>query len=241
MTEYRVLHHNTAGGMNCKGGPEALDPINRQIASWSPDVVTLNEVCQTQAELFGDQHPGWSVFYDVRRLNSDCAPGGGNIGNLLASPYLITNVAVQEMGMVRTGAFNILSASVHKPGQSSVRSAVVHLPPEGMDPNEVERRRMVNLIAAEALRHDKFTVSGDFNATPQQTLMKPLYDVAIECDQGPDGQPPARERIGEKTWGEQVTKIDYVFMRRINPFTHSGGTVEGAPSDHEILRARFTW
>ena len=61
LHRFKVITHNIAGAMIHKGGAQAFDGVDAEIQDFKPDVVLLQEVCQTQFDAFKARHPAWDV------------------------------------------------------------------------------------------------------------------------------------------------------------------------------------
>jgi endonuclease/exonuclease/phosphatase family metal-dependent hydrolase len=231
--EVRVITHNVAGGYLFGGAATALDVVGAQIASWVPDIVMLEEMCSVQRDAFKAEHPTWNTLWVPRRVYDGCGVGS-EIGQVLASPWPITNKVVHQLGYVVNGNFTLLVGDVAVPNMLPVRAHVTHLPPRGFDPDNTIRQRMTKIIADITNIGGKMVLGGDFNLNPASPELDCLYAAHTEADEGPSGQ-----RVGDPTYNS--TKIDYIFYSQGQGFANSGGVIDGGGSDHDLLRGRFSW
>lgn len=195
---FRVLEHNIAGGPEFHGEPQALDYVNEQIANenFSPDVVLLSEVCASQRDDFVDAHPDWHVYFSVmisnQRTCSDPDTDNRRQGQLLASPYPLTDMTNDNLGYPdtdeyedgekRVKRFKLLCADVGVPGYATdeFRACVTHLRAFGDDDAQKARRaqlRAIKDIAAHRIwdRGQSMIVGGDLNSFPHESSMDSLY------------------------------------------------------------------
>lgn len=259
---FDVITHNIAGGMLNYGRIEALDKVEREIAESRPDVVMLQEVCQTQADAFMASHPAWDVEFRVTRPNH---PKCGPLGHLLASHHGLDDVTETDLGHADPGkSVTLLCGNVKfKKRKGSVRACSTHLVARNdEDPADSDRRRALQVDALvkvlnPIVKNGKAVVlAGDLNSGPRKDTLDPIYRLKRngnwggglfdEADQGDPRREELRERgvtcagsacrSGEPTHGRN--KLDYVF------FSHNriSGAIEGrvlgtGKSDHNLYRA----
>ena len=123
---FDVITHNIAGGMLNYGRVEALDKVEAEIAESRPDVVMLQEVCQTQADAFRASHPAWAVEFRVTRPEH---PKCGPLGHLLASHHGLQDVTETDLGHADPGkSVTLLCGNVKfKKRKGSVRACSTDL------------------------------------------------------------------------------------------------------------------
>lgn len=258
---FDVITHNIAGGMLNFGRVEALDYVEREIADARPDVVMLQEVCQTQADAFQANHPAWDVEFRVTRPNH---PKCGPLGHLLASHHGLDDVTETDLGHADPGkSVTLLCGDVKfEKRKGAVRVCGTHLVSRADDPDDSDRRRALEVEALVAtldpiVRSGRaVVVAGDMNSGPKKALLDPIYRLKRNGTWGgglfdeADQTDPRREeyldegitcapgacRSGEDTHGN--SKLDHVF------FSHNriSGALEGrvlnkGKSDHNLYRA----
>ena len=257
---FDVISHNIAGGMLNYGKPEALDYVEKEIADAKPDVVMLQEVCQTQADAFRANHPAWDVEFRVTRPNH---PNCGPLGHLLASPHGLDNVTETDLGHADPGkSVTLLCGDVSfKKRKGSVRVCGTHLVSRGDDPDASDHARALEVEALVAVLDPivksgrAVVLAGDMNSGPKKALMDPIFRLKRNGNWGgglfdeADQTDPRREkfrdegitcaptacRSGEPT--HDNSKIDHIF------FSHNrvSGELEGrvlnkGKSDHNLYR-----
>ncbi|MGD7789502.1 endonuclease/exonuclease/phosphatase family protein [Propionibacteriaceae bacterium Y1700] len=197
--ELRVIAHNIAGGPIHHGDPIALTGINTQIESYGPDVIMLSEVCTRQRDAFQAAHPTWSVHFTPMVTNQlSCAGDVGAPtvqGQLLASPYPISDVTSDDLGFPDTlpqsgGAdriltFRLLCGDVAIPGHAAdgLRACVTHL--RGGQLAEDHQARDGQMGTMRTLLTDRIwdqgqavTIGGDLNAYPSWYETDNLYNLS---------------------------------------------------------------
>lgn len=263
VVRFKVITHNIAGGMLNDGQPKALAKVIDEIAADKPDVVMLSEVCTTQSDAFKARYPGWDVHYTVTRPNH---PNCGPLGNLVASPRPLTNVAVVDLGEPEPNGskvYTMICGNVSMPGRKGdVRACSTHLLSKGDDAeaNLARRGRQVERVVASlkdrVQRGEAAVVAGDFNAGPWRPILDPIYRLRRDGTFGggafdeADQTDPAREkrkehgvvcgasacRSGENTHDE--SKLDHVFFSHNRIAGEIGADVRGrGNSDHDLYRA----
>ncbi|MFX4272830.1 endonuclease/exonuclease/phosphatase family protein [Propionibacteriaceae bacterium Y1685] len=202
----RVLEHNIAGGMNFKGGPEALNGINTQITAFNPDVVILTEVCASQRDRFAADHPDWDLHWTAMVEESSGCRTSDNPssaqGQVVASPHPMSNLQSIPLGqtdqqidddgtVIREKVFTMICADVAISGHSAttLRACGVHLiafqePVEGWIPTDRIGARtkqvatMAKTLNAWVADGVAVTVGGDFNTRPWHATLNPLYHLS---------------------------------------------------------------
>ncbi len=258
---FDVVTHNIAGGMLNYGRVEALDKVEAEIAEARPDVVMLQEVCQTQADAFMASHPAWDVEFRVTRPNH---PKCGPLGHLLASHHGLDDVTETDLGHADVGkSVTLLCGNVKfEKRKGSVRACSTHLVSRNDDdPADSDRRRALEV---EALVHTvnpivrdgkAVVIAGDLNSGPKKETLDPIYRLKRNGEWGgglfdeADQTDPRREeyreqgvscapgacRSGEPTHGNN--KLDHVFFSNNRISGELEGRVLGmGKSDHNLYR-----
>ncbi|MFD9572827.1 endonuclease/exonuclease/phosphatase family protein [Streptomyces sp. NPDC059982] len=210
----------------------------REIATYAPQVIGLQEACVRDVEqirryleeVFGLVY---RVEYGtVLRNWNRCGglpwrPGGFGQAILSAAP-MTDRVSVEypDGGSEDRGYLAVTTLVGGRP----VRVFNTHLA-ERRQP-EV-RARQVDVLAAEVAREGRAIVLGDFNAVPHAPELGPMWALAADTDPacrpsatgtGADGCTPTTD------WN---SKFDYVFLRGITPRSHR--VHPGPYSDHHLL------
>lgn len=191
--QLRVITHNIEGGPEFEGSAAALDGVDHEIDRFSPDVVALTEVCESQVRAFRARHPDWDIRFAVMIENQDSCdsdspgePNGQRQGQLLASPHPIMDRAEFDLGHPdmddpnRVKRFSLLCGHIHVPGHSpnGLRACVTHLHAftRGHHAREQQTKKIRRLLHDDIWVHGKaVTVAGDFNAKPNWNAMDDLY------------------------------------------------------------------
>lgn len=268
LYRFKVIEHNVAGGMVHKGDAKALDGVDGEIADFHPDVVLLSEVCESQFNAFKQRHAGWDVHWRVnRKVHPDCAPGGGQLGNLIATPQKFDNVVEYDLGEPEEGGnkkYILLCGNMKVPNRKGdVRACSTHLLSRGDDPKANEERRarqvkkVVDAVKPRLRKNEAVVVAGDFNAAPWRSLLDPMYrltrngtfDGQGEFDEA-DQTDPKRAKYAENgvkcaadacRSGENThenSKMDQIFFDHASIGGEISGDVRGTGgSDHHIYRA----
>jgi endonuclease/exonuclease/phosphatase family metal-dependent hydrolase len=228
-----VLTFNIHSGL----GPHGLnlEQLAREIESWDPDVVLMQEVDRFRSHSQGIDEPAW--FAD--RLGMEFAygpnesPGHGEIGNATLSRFPIvdeinTHLPNQpglpdalQRGVLRTGI---------KIGETVVNIYNTHLQP-AYDSLKLSQMQVVGrLLAADS---GPKLLGGDFNAVSSSRVMsvaRPFLDDAWEAvGTGPDGTSPNSHKA----------RIDHVLYS--SPFVPgTARTIESAVSDHRAVGTTLT-
>jgi endonuclease/exonuclease/phosphatase family metal-dependent hydrolase len=190
--QLRLIQYNINGGHN-GGGLGVLDFLNDRIAEYSPDVVTLEEVCATQFHAFQADHPTWNVWWVHLIAAPDydyCGSGDdARIGEVLASPWPLSNLVVNALGPSEqrsyswgtvTVDYRLMCADLDVGGfpAGKVRACVTHLRPGGnataadrTTDTSIIRSRLSSYIAAGS----EVVLGGDFNAIPSRAEMDNIY------------------------------------------------------------------
>ncbi len=190
--QLRLIQYNIDGGHN-GGGAGILGFLNARIAEFSPDVVTLDEVCATQLHAFEADHPTWSVTWVHMVQSPDyhyCGTGDdARVGELLASPWPMSNIVVNALGpsSQRTYSwgtvtldYRLLCADLDVSGlpAGKVHACVTHLR-SGGNANQVDRTTDTSIIktrlAPFIAAGSEVVLGGDFNAVPAASELNSIY------------------------------------------------------------------
>jgi endonuclease/exonuclease/phosphatase family metal-dependent hydrolase len=208
----------------------------REIATYAPQVVGLQEACVDDVEGIRDhlrRHYGlaYHVAYGpVLRHRGRCggapwAPGGYGQAVLSASPMTDRVVAEYPDGGSEDRGYLAVTTTV---GGRSVRVLTTHL---AQRRQEAVRAEQAGVLAAEIGRHARAVVLGDFNALPDAPELAPVWSVASDADarcrpSSLAGCPPTTD------W---LSRFDYVFLRGLTALGHE--VRPSAHSDHDLLYA----
>jgi endonuclease/exonuclease/phosphatase family metal-dependent hydrolase len=258
---FDVITHNIAGGMLNYGRVDALDYVESEIAAARPDVVMLQEVCQSQADAFAASHPAWHVEFRVTRPSH---PKCGPLGHLLATHHELVDVTETDLGYADPGkSVTLLCGDLKfEKRKGKVHVCSTHLVSRGDDPDASDRARALEVKALVAtlapIANDGRAVvfAGDMNSGPKKALLDPIYRLKRNGEWGgglfdeADQTDPRREefrdegivcapgacRSGEDT--HDNSKLDHVFFSN----NRISGELEGrvlnkGKSDHHLYRA----
>lgn len=264
LQRFDVIQHNIGGGAENDPGAKGIAYTLSQIDERKPDVVMLEEVCQSQYEAFKAKYAGWSVLYAPLRASHPGCPNKEAKGQLLASPREMTEEIREDLGDPDGDKkFTLLCGAVRMPDTArKVLSCVTHLRAHDAAEDHAARARQVQRIH----RHVKDRVgggqavvlAGDFNASPHRDTLDPLYRLERngnfggglfdEADQtDPRRASFAREgvkcaadacRSGEPTMTMNGSKLDHVFFSKNRIGGEMGAEVHGSGgSGHHLYRA----
>lgn len=264
LRRFDVIAHNIGGGAENDPGTKGLAYTFSQIDDQKPDVVMLEEVCQSQYEAFKARYATWNVlFAPMRASHPGCANAEAK-GQVLASPRAMTEELRENLGDPDgEKQFTLLCGAVRMPNTArKVLSCVTHLRAHDTPEAHAARARQAQLIH----RHlndrvaggQAVVVGGDFNASPHRETLDPLYRLGRngdfdgglfdEADQSDarrkdfarDGVRCAAQacRSGEGTMMNNGSKLDHVF------FSHNriGGAfgadvLDNGGSGHRLYKA----
>lgn len=262
----KAISHNIAGGMISKGAPAAIDYVEAQTRAWDPDVVMLQEVCESQFESFKTRFPTWNVKFAPMLAAKDYSScRGGALGNVLASKWRMSDVTATGLGTAFDRKFNLLCADIAKSGvrAGGLRACVTHLRAWSDDEAEPMRTRQTAKIRQTLLeritkRKQLVVVGGDFNAVPHSKPLNNVYHQKLngkfngpglfrEADQTDKSFfknaprsvecSPGHCRTGQPTFAKR--KLDYIFFSRsCAGGALSGGVLGTGTSDHNLYRGR---
>jgi endonuclease/exonuclease/phosphatase family metal-dependent hydrolase len=218
-------------------GPHGLnlEQLAREMESWDPDVVLMQEVDQFRGRSNAIDEPAWFAA----RLGMDYSFGGngtfgrGHTGNAILSRFPIVDESntplpnqpslpeTQPRGLLRIGI---------KVGETEVSVYNTHLQP-AYDSLKLSQMQVVGRALAADSR--PMILGGDFNAVSTSRVMsvaRPYLDDAWESvGTGPDGTSPNAHKA----------RIDHVLYS--SPFVPgTARTIESAVSDHRAVGATLT-
>lgn len=208
-----VIHQNIGGGQSpLAGDDKALNDINAAVAAYpNLTVVTMNEVCASQAEEFVRTHPGWSwAFATTKHKGAACTTGSNpniqddRLGEMIASPYPFNGVAKYCLMPDASGnrhadancdpdldpglpdAQGLLCAYVQAPGlpagSQNYKVCVTHLGTSD-DPTRKQQTAWIRALVQPDLAAGRVvSVSGDFNSEPNMPSLNNMYRQKLTGD-----------------------------------------------------------
>lgn len=240
----KVLTNNIAGGLINDGNPAALDSVQAEITSYQPDVVMLEEVCDSQYTDFQQRFEGWYTTYtQMRNHHPRCifsgVAGGGQQGQVLASKWPMTNITTTVLGGEDYGVpnktdpkvFKLMCADLAITGVAKpVHACVTHL--RAFNTAAAEKARTAqtakirSTLAPYTNTSQAVVVSGDFNSGPDRLPNDNMYRLDrkgqlrgkgafYEADQSDRKYFPAKQKRGSVTCSKK-------YCRSGQP-THWGG------------------
>ena len=229
-----VLTFNIHSALGPNGGLD-LEQIAREIESWDPDVVLMQEIDRFRHHSGGIDQPAW--FAD--RLGMEYSygpnesPGNGQIGNATLSRFPIveqTNTHLPNQPGLRDALLRgLLHTSIE------VEDRVVSIYNTHLQPAYDSLKLSQMQVVAQSLAADPqpMILGGDFNAVSGSQVMslagQYLDDVWDSVGVGPEGTSPGAHRA----------RIDHVLYS--SPFVPSTArTIESAVSDHRAVGTTFT-
>lgn len=253
-TTLTVLSYNIQGGGSPNFGSDAaLTPVlNRLQSGYRPDVIALQEVCQTQATYFynnGHSQYGYEMWWHPVRYDQGYCPGGIT-GDLIAvrsiySPSQYSTVTFDSQSP--TNQTQGLTCATFTRNGGAVRACSTHLPTADSSILESQTKQIKAMANNWIGNNVMPVVAGDFNSKPDYQIMNYMYNSALpnglgvfnEADQLNDG-PAARTGEGTAVSGQGVLrKVDYIFCSRTATNLTSGlsATVTnvGGYSNHKML------
>jgi endonuclease/exonuclease/phosphatase family metal-dependent hydrolase len=218
-------------------GPHGLnlEQLAREMESWEPDVVLMQEVDQFRGRSQGIDEPAW--FAARLGMHYSFGPNGtfgrGHTGNAILSQFPIVDESntplpnqpslpeTQPRGLLRTGI---------KVGETVVTIYNTHLQP-AYDSLKLSQMQVVGRSLAAEPR--PMILGGDFNAVSTSRVMsvaRPFMDDVWESvGTGADGTSPNAHKA----------RIDHVLYS--SPFVPGvARTIESAVSDHRAVGATLT-
>jgi endonuclease/exonuclease/phosphatase family metal-dependent hydrolase len=228
-----VLTFNIHSGMGPRG--LNLEQLAREIESWDPDVVLMQEVDRFRSHSQRIDEPAW--FAD--RLGMEFSygpnesPANGEIGNATLSRFPIVNETNTHLpnqpGLPQALQRGVLRTDIEV-GETVVSIYNTHLQPAYESLKLAQMQTVGRLLAADS---QPKLLGGDFNAVSSSRVMsvaRPFLDDAWESvGTGPDGTSPGAHRA----------RIDHVLYS--SPFVPGvARTIESAVSDHRAVGATLT-
>jgi endonuclease/exonuclease/phosphatase family metal-dependent hydrolase len=180
---FKVITHNIAGAT--EGGDKALDYVTDQARSWNPDVVMMQEACESQVATLKARFPKWDVRFSPMRVDDGCA--NGKKGVVLASKWNMSDLEVTDLGEAFGRQFSMLCADVAKSGAGahSIRACSTHLrawdDPEA-EPMRIKQTGLIHDALEKRIkqRNQAVIVAGDFNSGPHRAPHDNMYRQALD-------------------------------------------------------------
>ncbi|MFF4712918.1 endonuclease/exonuclease/phosphatase family protein [Streptomyces eurythermus] len=206
----------------------------REIATYAPQVVGLQEACVRDVEKIRIHlRRFYGLVYHVeygtvlrdwgRCGGAPWHPGAYGQAVLSAAPMTDPVSVEYPDGGSEDRGYMAVTATVDG---RSVRVFNTHL---AQRRQEAVRAAQTRVLAAAVARHDRVIVLGDFNAVPDAPELAPLWKLATDTD--PRCRPMSTGGCTPTT--DWLSKFDYVFLRGI---TSLGHRVHPTPySDHDLL------
>ncbi|MFE7835989.1 endonuclease/exonuclease/phosphatase family protein [Streptomyces sp. NPDC057474] len=205
-----------------------------EIATYAPQVIGLQEACVRDVERIRDHLENlhglvYHVEYGMvlrdwgRCGGAPWSPGAFGQAVLSAAPMTDrVNVEYPDGGSEARGYMAVTTMVGGRP----VRVFNTHL---AQRRQEAVRADQTGVLAADAARHDRAILLGDFNAVPDAPELTRIWALAADTD---PQCPPSPTGTCEPTT-DWHSKFDYVFLRGIAPLEHH---VQPTPySDHHLL------
>lgn len=264
LQRFDVIAHNIGGGAENDPGDKGIAYTFSQLDERKPDVVMLEEVCQSQYESFKARYPSWNVlFAPMRASHPGCANAEAK-GQVLASRRPMTEEIREDLGDPDGDKqFTLLCGAVRMPNTArKVLSCVTHLrahdTPEAHAARARQAQRIHRLLKDRVAGGQAVVVAGDFNAAPHRETLDPLYRLTRsgrfngglfdEADQSDDRRErfardgvrcaPDACRSGEGTMMNNDAKLDHVFFSHNRLDGRFGADVLGnGGSGHHLYEA----
>lgn len=272
--EIRVMHYNLCGAAagcawNAGGSGQgtSIERVVKEAGEFSPDVISLNEICQDQYEalrrkLASIGRPVEGAFGKAQNNVENCGPSGA-FGTAVLLRTSFAGVVPEDRRYTDTGGETYTGRSetvavrrgllcvTSLLGVHPLRACTTHA--NAAAPAQVEELR--GWLDDEAAFPSSIPtlIAGDFNQQPNTRAMSHLYGSRfVEADQGNTAwfskgstggvvcpvQGTVRCRNGAPTAGER--KIDYIFADERHFSLGDPAQVQLFPeSDHAMMKARF--
>ncbi len=262
---FKVITHNIAGAFKNLGAAEAVDYAVAEAKAFGPDVMMLQEVCETQAVSLSQKLGSkWTVYYEKTYDH----PGCGSLGSLIASPHAMTqtpSVSMTDPFPTDPKDYKAVCGDVAVPNRKGVvHVCSTHLISTGSDKSlrdETEKARgkqvkqLIDGVHGYLKKNDPVVIAGDFNAGPNKELMDPLFRVTRqgtfgsgpfdEVDQTDAKREQHKEagvtcaptacRSGQST--HESSKLDQIFFSHERIVGVMAGDVRSVGrSDHNLYR-----
>ena len=263
-SQIKILQFNMCGNVCNNDGMTVVTDIENSINASSPQpaFVTLEEVCGNQfSRLWGDLAPYYGEFYVT--VPGACAGGDDygiailtrtNVYSDLGSWWLPKQVGYtadesRKVGCIQTSTFG---------GSQPIIACVTHI-----STNTHNQAGQITYVANKARGYwsgHKVLVGGDFNVTPTNAYMNPMYEsyyspagsgIFNEVDSSNEYRTGGgfntayneytvcggnKKPCGDASGDYQPTsKIDYVFVSDLDFFSLTSDATYAAHSDHAPL------
>ncbi|RKH04889.1 endonuclease/exonuclease/phosphatase family protein [Corallococcus carmarthensis] len=241
-----AITHNIGGELAYGGGTGAIALVNDLIGSKQPDVVALQEVCQTQATAFWNTNAPrgyWAAFYPTKYKAACGGTGGANHGNLIAARSEYPLAGPYNLALPGNSGHGMICVDFTKEGRT-FRACSTHLI-AGSGPDDNTRLNQANTIKSWSLgwmnEGYRVMVGGDFNSAPSFPVIQTLNhlgngDPFIDADQAANRETKRQYSAAcNQPWN---SKLDYMFFaynwtgKKYVEATLRG---DGSCSDHRAL------
>jgi len=247
-----MLQFNMCGSRCNNGGMTvAQDVVNSVNNHANVQVITLNEVCQRQynyiyTNLSWQNTDGSSTGYFTATVPGGCT-NGDNYG---------IAVLVRTRNFTRVGSYVLPNPGGNEPrrltclktssfgGSQPLLVCVTHV-----DYHSENIAPQVNFIASKGEQFwnaNKVVIAGDFNTRPWTSPMSSMYatdggtGIFYEADLPPSGSVTyVGSDYNEPT--ENGSKIDYIFLSKLDFTGYSADATSAPHSDHVPLWGNLTW
>lgn len=228
-TKLRFFNWNICGA-KCNHGDlqKLIDDLRNRIVAFRPHVVTINEVCQAQAERLEERlrTSPWAMnhAFSDQRDDHRCPPVNGKrlFGDAVFTSGPIESKKVTSLPSSKGEHRDILCVDTRL--GRDLLACVVHLDADAPKMNAKQMNALARFIKPRAAK-GPVVLAGDFNEAPFRLaeLINPKR-----------GGPFVDLTEGRMTRGKKQ-KIDYILVSR-NAFSNFSGGVKGSKhSDHRIL------
>ena len=241
---FRFLHFNVCGGVCNQGAKgEFITALTRSLVNFRPVVVSLNEVCRDQftslREALAQARYAMKGRW-IETMNTSRHCFDEREGLALLSRRDISWTQAWRLPRPRADVRTLLCIAISL-GQH-VRVCGTHIAP-----HEADKGDQINRVGrlTQFDRQIPIVLMGDFNATPVQDVLDPIY--ARTHGDGAHG--PFREvddeegdewpcRCGEPTFERPLSdpKIDYIFLTARHWRSIQGDATSSPYSDHHLLK-----
>lgn len=206
----------------------------REIATYAPQVIGLQEACTRDVESIRDRLENlYGLHYHVAQ--GPVIQSWGRCGGIPWSPGGYGQAMLSAAPMTERVTVEFPDGGSEDRGYMAVTTLVGGQPVRVFNTHLAERRQeevragQTRVLATEVARHDRAIVLGDFNAVPGAPELTPMW--ALATDTSPRCRPSSFAACEPTT--DWQSKFDYVFLRGITPIEHY---VRPTPySDHNPL------
>jgi endonuclease/exonuclease/phosphatase family metal-dependent hydrolase len=227
---------NPCRGSQIGGPSEHLNRIERQILTYRPQVIALEEICVNEARIVQANLALAGLAYHAIELKASnridrCYPYGLGYGIALFSAAPLTNQAKQLYTVGGSEPRGYIAADTTVGGRS-VRIFATHLAEKKQA--DVRRQEVQELLQT-VLAYPQVIVLGDFNAEPTAPELAPMWTWFKDADPncGPTQNLPPCKATADAAAHRK--KFDYVWLRKKGAFTASNNGVHGNFSDHDLV------